>query len=86
MTEKLDTTNYVYCEKHDIFFNKNLQEAAAKENQDLKKEGLLERVNACPMCKQEFTLALIKIHSPKNYDEVLRQRTLFQETEDLSKV
>ena len=84
--ERPDPKNHIYCKTHDIFFNKRLREEADKENERLKKAGLFERVDACPICKQEFALALIQIHSPKYHDRVLRERTLFQGTEDLSKI
>lgn len=63
--EKPDMANYVHCAKHDIFFNKRLKEEADEENKKLKRGGLLERVDACPMCKQEFALTLLKIHAPQ---------------------
>lgn len=61
MCEGLNKKNYVRCEKHDIFFNKHLQEEADEENKRLKESGLLERVAACPLCKQEFTMAVLSL-------------------------
>jgi len=65
MPEKPNLENYVHYPEHDIFFNRRLREKADEKNKKLKESGLPERVRACPMCKQELTLALRKIHSPQ---------------------
>ncbi|KKT25422.1 MAG: hypothetical protein UW11_C0027G0006 [Parcubacteria group bacterium GW2011_GWA2_43_9b] len=58
MAERPDPKDYVYCEKHDIFFNAEPEE------------------RGCPLCMQE-------IFATAKDDP---QKTLFQGSEDLSKI
>jgi len=64
--ETPNRNSYIYCAKHDILFNPRLKEEADEENEKLKAAGLLERVETCPMCKQEFELTILRLHSPRH--------------------
>lgn len=79
-----DRKGYIYCQKHDIFFNPRLKKEADEENEKLKSSGLYERIDACPMCKQEIILTVLKIHASEN-DKLSQRKTLMQGSEDLSR-
>jgi hypothetical protein len=57
---KPDSTNYVYCETCDIFFNKQLEDKANAKRAELKKGDLLSvaislSIYSCPMCAIRVT-------------------------------
>ena len=76
-TETPDKNDYVYCEEHDIFFSPMPKGQTEEEREKLKACNLF-----CPMCQQDAVLTILCLHAEKPYP----QRTLFQGSEDLSKI
>lgn len=61
MSEKINPDNYVYCERHDIFYRKELQEKAQSKNEEFRKEGCLFLVPACPICSRDMADNIVSV-------------------------
>jgi hypothetical protein len=60
VAKKPNIKDYIYCEDHDIFFNKKLKEEADKKREECKGESYLRPfIIECPMCTQDAIMGVM---------------------------
>lgn len=68
MAKKPNIADYIYCDEHDIFYNKQLKEDAERQWQEQKQKEEVHfgpMIDDCPMCAQATVMKMMSFGAPR---------------------